>query len=234
MYYGFGWFYMDWTMVLLIPGLVLGLIAQSLVNSRFRRYSQVRSYRGLTGAQVAAGILAEAGLPDVEIEVVGGRLSDHYDPRTRKLRLSADVAHSDSVAALGVAAHEVGHAVQHSRGYFPLHLRNAVVPATKIGSWLYLPLFIAGLIFALEPLVWVGIGCFTLILLFQLVTLPVEFNASSRALVVLREGGYLEAEELTGARKVLSAAALTYVAGLVSSILILLRLLLIAGAFSRR
>ncbi|MCK4594190.1 zinc metallopeptidase, partial [bacterium] len=189
MYYGFGFFYYDWTLLLLIPGLLLGLVAQSLVRSRFRRYSKIRSYRGLTGAQVAAGILADAGLPEVEIEVVGGRLSDHYDPRTGKLRLSSEVAHSDSVAALGVAAHEVGHAIQHSRGYFPLHLRNAVVPATKIGSWLYLPIFIAGLIFAIEPLVWVGIGCFTLILLFQLVTLPVEFNASSRALAVLKDHG---------------------------------------------
>ncbi|MCX7022285.1 MAG: zinc metallopeptidase [bacterium] len=234
MFYGFGWFYMDWTMVLLIPGLILGLIAQSMVNSRFRRYSKVQTRGGLTGAQVAAGILTEAGLPDVEIEVVGGKLSDHYDPRTRKLYLSADVAHASSVAALGVAAHEVGHAIQHGSGYFPLHLRNAVVPATRIGSWLYLPLFIAGLIFAVEPLVWVGIGCFTLLLLFQLITLPVEFNASSRALVILRDGGYLEPEEQAGARKILSAAALTYVAALVSSILILLRLLLIAGAFSRR
>jgi len=234
MFYGFGLFYMDWTIVLLIPGLILGLIAQSLVSSRFRRYSKVRTRGGRTGAQVAAGILAEAGLPDVEIEVVGGRLSDHYDPRTRRLRLSADVAHSASVAAVGVAAHEVGHAVQHGSGYFPLHLRNAVVPATRIGSWLYLPLFIAGLIFAVEPLVWVGIGCFTLLLLFQLITLPVEFNASARALVILRDGNYLEPEEQRGARKVLSAAALTYVAALVSSLLILLRLLLIAGAFNRR
>ena len=195
MFYGFGWVYNDWTILLLLPGLILGLIAQSLVSSRFRRYSKVRTRGGLTGAQVAAGILAEAGLPDVEIEVVGGRLSDHYDPRTRKLYLSADVAHSPSVAALGVAAHEVGHAIQHSSGYFPLHLRNAAVPATRIGSWLYLPLFIAGLIFAWEPLVWVGIGCFTLLLLFQLITLPVEFNASSRALAILSDGNYLEPEE---------------------------------------
>ncbi len=234
MFYGFGLFYYDWTLLLLIPGLLLGLVAQSLVRSRFRRYSKIRSYRGLTGAQVAAGILADAGLPDVEIEVVGGRLSDHYDPRSGKLRLSNDTAHSDSVAALGVAAHEVGHAIQHSRGYFPLHLRNAVVPATKIGSWLYLPIFIAGLIFTIEPLVWIGIGCFTLILLFQLITLPVEFNASSRALAILRDHGYLEPGELIGARKVLSAAALTYVAALISSLLILLRLLLLAGTFGRR
>ena len=234
MFYGFGFFYYDWTLLLLLPGLILGLVAQSLVRSRFRRYSRLRTQRGLTGAQVAAGILADAGLPDVEIEVVGRRLSDHYDPRTGKLRLSSDVAYSDSVAALGVAAHEVGHAIQHSRGYFPLHLRNAAVPATRIGSWLYLPPFIAGLIFALEPLVWVGIGCFTLILLFQLITLPVEFNASSLALTVLRDHGYLEPGELAVARKVLSAAALTYVAALVSSLLILLRLLLIAGKFNRR
>lgn len=234
MFYGFGFFYYDWTLLLLLPGLILGLVAQSLVRSRFRRYSRVRTQRGCTGAQVAAGILADAGLPDVEIEVVARRLSDHYDPRTGKLRLSSDVAYSDSVAALGVAAHEVGHAIQHSRGYFPLHLRNAAVPATRIGSWLYLPLFIAGLIFALEPLVWIGIGSFTLILLFQLITLPVEFNASSRALAVLRDHGYLEPGELAGARKVLSAAALTYVAALVSSLLILLRLLLIAGKFNRR
>ncbi|HDR06031.1 MAG TPA: zinc metallopeptidase, partial [Candidatus Coatesbacteria bacterium] len=170
MFYGFGFFLYDWTILLLLPGLILGLIAQSLVNSRFRRYSQVRTRGGLTGAHVAASLLAEAGIPDVEIEVVGGRLSDHYDPRKRKLRLSADVAHSTSVAALGVAAHEVGHAVQHASGYFPLHFRNAAVPATRIGSWLYLPLFVAGLIFSIQPLVWVGIGCFTLLLLFQLIT----------------------------------------------------------------
>jgi hypothetical protein len=132
-----------------------------------------------------------------------------------------------------VAAHEVGHAVQHARGYFPLHLRNAAVPATRIGSWLFLPLFIAGLIFSLEPLIWIGIGLFAFTVVFQLVTLPVEFNASRRALAMLDDGGYLDPEELGGARKVLGAAALTYVAGLVTSLLMLLRLLLIAG-FGRR
>jgi hypothetical protein len=229
----FGLFYLDWTLVLLVPGLLLGLWAQYLIKSRFKRYSRIRSRRGLTGAQTAAYLLADAGLADVEIEVAGGRLSDHYDPRKRKLRLSPDTAHSGSVAALGVAAHEVGHAVQHARGYFPLHLRNAAVPATRIGSWLFLPLFIAGLIFSLEPLIWIGIGLFAFTVVFQLVTLPVEFNASRRALAMLDDGGYLDPEELGGARKVLGAAALTYVAGLVTSLLMLLRLLLIAG-FGRR
>ncbi len=229
----FGLFYLDWTLLLLVPGLLLGLWAQYLIKSRFKHYSQIRSRRGLSGAQTAAHLLADAGLADVEIEVAGGRLSDHYDPRKRKLRLSPDTAHSCSVAALGVAAHEVGHAVQHARDYFPLHLRNAAVPATRIGSWLFLPLFIAGLIFSLEPLIWIGVGLFAFTVVFQLVTLPVEFNASRRALAMLGDGGYLDPDELGGARKVLGAAALTYVAGLVTSLLMLLRLLLLAG-FGRR
>lgn len=229
----FGLFYLDWTLLLLVPGLLLGLWAQYLIKSRFKRYSQIRSRRGLSGAQTAAHLLADAGLADVEIEVAGGRLSDHYDPRKRKLRLSPDTAHSCSVAALGVAAHEVGHAVQHARDYFPLHLRNAAVPATRIGSWLFLPLFIAGVIFSLEPLIWIGVGLFAFTVVFQLVTLPVEFNASRRALAMLGDGGYLDPDELGGARKVLGAAALTYVAGLVTSLLMLLRLLLLAG-FGRR
>ncbi|MBD3399032.1 MAG: peptidase [Candidatus Coatesbacteria bacterium] len=229
----FGLFYLDWTLLLLVPGLLLGLWAQYLIKSRFKHYSQIRSRRGLSGAQTAAHLLADAGLADVEIEVAGGRLSDHYDPRKRKLRLSPDTAHSCSVAALGVAAHEVGHAVQHARDYFPLHLRNAAVPATRIGSWLFLPLFIAGLIFSLEPLIWIGVGLFAFTVVFQLVTLPVEFNASRRALAMLGDGGYLDPDEIGGARKVLGAAALTYVAGLVTSLLMLLRLLLLAG-FGRR
>lgn len=229
-----GWFYYDWTILLLLPGLLLGLWAQWLVKSRFKRYSRVRASRGVTGAQVAAALLADAGLSDIEIVVIGGRLSDHYDPRRQRLCLSADVAHSSSVAALGIAAHEAGHALQHAGGYYPLYLRNAAVPATKVGSWLYIPLFIAGLIFASEPLVWLGLGLFSLVILFQLITLPVEFNASRRAVALLREGGYLEGDEMVGARKVLGAAALTYVAALVSSLLILLRLLLIAGVGGRR
>ncbi|MCD4733651.1 zinc metallopeptidase [bacterium] len=231
--YGLGWFYYDWTILLMLPGLLLGLWAQWAVRSRFKRYSKMRTRSGLTGAQAAAGILAEAGLSNVEIEVIGGRLSDHYDPRKQVLRLSADVAHSDSVAALGIAAHEAGHAVQHALGYFPLHLRNAAVPVTKLGSWLYIPLFIAGLIFSFQPLIWIGIGCFSFVILFQLITLPVEFNASRRAMVSLRDGGYLEYDELPGARKVLSAAALTYVAALVTSILLLIRLLVISGVLRR-
>lgn len=229
----FGWFYMDWTLVFMVPGLLLGLWAQWLVNSRFKRYSKVRARSGLSGAQLAAALLADAGLGDVEIRVVGGRLSDHYDPRRRRLSLSAEVAHSASVAALGVAAHETGHAVQHARGYFPLHLRNAVVPATRLGSWLFIPLFIAGLIFASEPLVWIGIGLFAIVIFFQLITLPVEFNASRRALTLLREGAYLDGGELEGASKVLGAAAMTYVASLVTSLLVLLRLLFISGALRR-
>jgi len=173
-------------------------------------------------------LLNRSNCDSVSIQQTGGSLTDHYDPRSKVLRLSNSVYGSNSVAAIGVAAHECGHAMQHQEGYAPLRLRSALVPVVNLGSNLYFPIFLLGILFSWEPLIYVGIACFGLTLLFSLVTLPVEFNASSRAIRALREGGYLGEEELKGAKAVLDAAALTYVASAISSLLQLIRLLLIA------
>ncbi|MDD3243211.1 MAG: zinc metallopeptidase [Eubacteriales bacterium] len=223
------YFFYDPTVLLLFAGLILGLIAQSAVNGAFRKYSAVPSSAGWTGAQAARRILDENGLQDVRIEMVSGRLSDHYDPRSKVLRLSQEVYESNSLAALGVAIHEAGHAMQHATGYGPLILRSTLVPLANIGSTLSWPIFLLGLLFSYQPLLYVGIIAFGLAVVFQLVTLPVEFNASSRAMQMLDAGGYLTPEEQVGTRKVLRAAAMTYVASALASILQLLRLFMLAG-----
>lgn len=225
------YFYYDWTMILVIPGLLLGLYAQFKVKSTFDRYSRVRTKSGLTAEAAARMLLSRGGSTNVTISRVNGSLTDHYDPSSKTLRLSDSVYGSDSVAAVGVAAHECGHALQEHDGYGLLKLRTALVPVVNIGSSLYLPIFMAGLLFSWEPLQTVGILCFGLTLLFSLVTLPVEINASKRALGML--DGVLEAEELQGAKAVLSAAALTYLASVISSALQLLRLILISRSRSR-
>jgi len=225
------YFYYDWTMILVIPGLLLGLYAQFKVKSTFDRYSRIRTKSGLTAEQAARALLSRGGSTNVTISRVNGSLTDHYDPRSNTLRLSDTVYGSDSVAAVGVAAHECGHALQEHDGYGLLKLRTALVPVVNIGSSLYLPIFMAGLLFSWEPLQMVGILCFGLTLLFSLVTLPVEINASRRALGMLE--GVLDAEELQGAKAVLSAAALTYLASVISSALQLLRLILISRSRNR-
>ena len=225
------YFYYDWTMILVIPGLLLGLYAQFKVKSTFDRYSRIRTKSGLTAEQAARALLGRGGSANVTISRVNGSLTDHYDPRSNTLRLSDTVYGSDSVAAVGVAAHECGHALQEHDGYGLLKLRSALVPVVNIGSSLYLPIFMAGLLFSWEPLQMVGILCFGLTLLFSLVTLPVEINASKRALGMLE--GVLDAEELQGAKAVLSAAALTYLASVISSALQLLRLILISRSRNR-
>ena len=225
------YFYYDWTMILVIPGLLLGLYAQFKVKSTFDRYSRIRTKSGLTAEAAARMLLSRGGSTNVTISRVNGSLTDHYDPRSNTLRLSDTVYGSDSVAAVGVAAHECGHALQEHDGYGLLKLRSALVPVVNIGSSLYLPIFMAGLLFSWEPLQMVGILCFGLTLLFSLVTLPVEINASKRALGMLE--GVLDAEELQGAKAVLSAAALTYLASVISSALQLLRLILISRSRNR-
>lgn len=225
------YFYYDWTMILVIPGLLLGLYAQFKVKSTFDRYSRIRTKSGLTAEQAARALLSRGGSTNVTISRVNGSLTDHYDPSSKTLRLSDSVYGSDSVAAVGVAAHECGHALQEHDGYGLLKLRTALVPVVNIGSSLYLPIFMAGLLFSWEPLQMVGILCFGLTLLFSLVTLPVEINASKRALGMLE--GVLDAEELRGAKAVLSAAALTYLASVISSALQLLRLILISRSRNR-
>ena len=221
-------FYWDWTMILVIPGLLLGLWAQMRVSSAFRKYSAVHARSGMSAEDVARSMLNQAGCGNVSIRSVSGNLTDHYDPRNNTLRLSDGVYGSSSVAAIGIAAHECGHAMQQHEGYAPLVLRSALVPVVNLGSNLYFPIFLLGLLFSWEPLIYVGIACFALTLVFSLVTLPVEFNASGRALRVLDQQGYLSSEEMDGARAVLSAAAMTYVAATISSLLQLMRLLIIA------
>jgi Zn-dependent membrane protease YugP len=206
-----------WVVCAGIP-LLFGLWAQMKVKRTFAKYADVRPHNGMTGAQAAAAVLQSSGLPDLQIRPVAGQLSDHYDPRSKTLNLSEDVGGAATVAALGVAAHEAGHAVQDARGYKPMQLRSTLVPAASIGSQLWIfPAFL-GLILGSTGLVNVGLVLFLAVVLFQLVTLPVEFDASHRAIVALEGGGLLGAEELSGARKVLQAAALTYIAALAASI----------------
>lgn len=221
-------FYWDWTMIFVIPGLLLGLWAQMRVSSAFKKYSAVHAHNGMSAEEVARAMLNRSGCGEVSVRTVSGNLTDHYDPRNNTLRLSDGVYGSTSVAAIGVAAHECGHAMQQHEGYAPLKLRSALVPVVNLGSNLYFPIFLLGLVFSWEPLLYVGIACFALTLVFALVTLPVEFNASGRALSVLEEQGYLSRDEMDGARAVLNAAAMTYVAAAISSLLQLVRLLIIA------
>ena len=221
-------FYYDPTYLLLIPGLLLALYAQVKVSSTFAKWKQVHSRVGMTGAQIARLILDENGAGDVRVERVPGSLTDHYDPEDGVLRLSDEVYASGSVAALGVAAHEAGHAIQDAQDYVPLRMRASMVPVANIGSQAAIPLFMLGLIFSWQPLLKIGIQCFALAVVFYVVTLPVEFDASRRAVAVLA-AGYLPEDEVKGVREVLSAAALTYVAAALQAVLQLLRLMLLAN-----
>ena len=224
---------MDWTMIVLLPAILLAVWAQNKVKSTFEQYSRVRSRRGITGREAARAILTSYGLGSMPIKPIAGQLTDHDDPHSRSLSLSEPVYDSTSIAAIGVAAHEVGHAVQHATGYKPLALRNSIVPVvnlTNMASW---PLFLMGLIVGNSRLMNIGILLFVGVVLFHLVTLPVELDASRRALKVLSSNGMMDGEEVTGARKVLGAAAMTYVAALVQSVLQLVRLLLLRNSRSR-
>ena len=234
--YGYGYGYrLDPTIFLVLIGVLLSLWAQNRVNSTFARYSRVRSFSGMTGAEAARRLLNAQGIYDVTVQPVSGKLTDHYDPRTKVVKLSDSVYNATSVAAIGVAAHECGHAMQHNEGYGPLRFRSALVPVANFGSQLSWPMILLGILFGGlgSPLVQVGILMFSLAVLFQLVTLPVEFNASSRAVRLLDSQGILSGEEVDGTRKVLKAAALTYVAAAAGSILQLLRLVILFGGRDR-
>ena len=225
-------YYLSYGLVL-IGILITGLAALN-VRTTFARYSKIPNSRGLTGMDVARMMLEQAGIYDVSIQPIQGNLTDHYSPREKVLRLSESVYSSTSVAAIGVAAHECGHALQHKEGYAPLRLRSISVPLANIGAWLSWPVIILGIALDWFGLAQLGIYLFAFVVAFQLITLPVEFNASRRALTVLETGGYLSSEELSGSRKVLTAAAMTYVAALLSTILQLLRLIMIVGGGRRR
>lgn len=230
----YGYYYYDPTYMLIIISALISLFAQFLVNSRFSKYSRVRSRSGMTGAQAAERILQSQGIYDVAIQRVSGKLTDHYDPRNKTLNLSDAVYASTSVAAVGVAAHECGHAIQHARGYAPLSFRSALVPVANIGSQLSWLFIILGIFFGgSHTLIMIGILMFSAAVLFQLVTLPVEFNASGRALKLLSETGILQKDEVSDTRKVLSAAALTYVAAAATAVLQLLRLIRLFGGNDR-
>lgn len=228
-YYGIDSYYL----ILVLPAILFSLWAQMKVKSTFAKYERVRSYAGYTGAQIARRILDENGLYDIRVEHIRGSLTDHYDPRAGVVRLSDSVYNSASVAAVGVAAHETGHAVQHATNYAPLGIRNTIIPMTNIGSQLSMPLILLGLLLNSSNLIFVGIAAFSMMTLFQLITLPVEFNASARAVRTLTNGGMMSDEELSGTKKVLTAAALTYVAALLVSAMQLLRLILIFGGRRR-
>lgn len=226
--------YFDPTYVLVLLGALISMFASFRVQTSFSKYSRMNNPRGLTAEQAAYRILQDAGIYDVHIERIRGNLTDHYSPSEKILRLSDSVYGSSSVAAIGVAAHECGHAIQHQVGYGPLTLRSFAVPIANIGSKLSWPLILLGLALGFTGLSQAGVILFTFVVFFQLITLPVEFNASHRALSILRNSNMLEDQELRGARKVLTAAALTYVAALFSSILQLLRLILITQRRERR
>lgn len=233
--YGYYGYYFDPTYILIIIAAIISLIAQWRVNSAFSKYSRVASMSGMTGAQAARMILQSNGINDVSVQRISGKLTDHYNPSTKVLNLSESVYGSTSVAAIGVAAHECGHAIQHARGYFPLSLRTALVPVANTGSQLSWVFIIVGAILSFnQTLITIGIIMFSAAVLFQLVTLPVEFNASARALEQLESNGILYRDEVSQTRKVLSAAALTYVAAAATAILQLLRLIILFGGRGRR
>jgi len=234
-YGAYGFYGLDWTYILVLIGAVLSMIASAKVNSTFNKYSRVRSASGMKGAEAAQRILQQNGIYDVTVEHVSGNLTDHYDPKNKVLRLSDATYASNSVAAVGVAAHECGHALQHNVGYLPLRIRSAIVPAANIGSRLGIPIILLGVLLSGNYfLIQLGIWVFSLAVLFQIVTLPVEFNASNRAMAMMERYGILSGEELRSTRKVLSAAAMTYVAAATSSILQLLRLVILFGGNRRR
>ncbi len=233
-YYGFDWTYI----ILVLPCLILSLWASARVNSTFKRYSGQISARRITGAQAAQRVLQANGVLGVRIERVAGKLTDHYDPKSNVIRLSQDVYDNASTAAIGVACHEAGHAVQYAQNYAPIKLRAAIIPITNIGSRLAMPLILIGVLFTAlgsfsDTIIYIGIACFGLSLVFQLVTLPVEFNASRRAMIAIRDSNLLTDEEQRGARKTLSAAAMTYVAATAVSLVQLLRLVMIFGGRRR-
>ena len=240
------YYYFDWSyLVLVVPALLFSLWASAHVNSTFKKYSAIRNVRGMTGAEAARAVLNANGVTDVRIEYVSGNLTDHYDPKNKVIRLSQDVYDAATPAAVGVAAHEAGHAAQYAAHYLPIRIRAAIIPATNIGSKLSVPLIILGLllpglrIFApytefFNLIAWIGVACYSLCVLFQLVTLPTEFNASRRAVTAIERCGLLLPEEQQGAKKVLKAAALTYVAALSASLAQLLRLIIIVGGRQRR
>lgn len=240
------YYYFDWSyLVLVVPALLFSLWASARVNSTFKKYSAMRNARGMTGAEAARAVLNANGVTDVRIEYVSGNLTDHYDPKNKVIRLSQDVYDAATPAAVGVAAHEAGHAAQYAANYLPIRIRAAIIPATNIGSKLSVPLVILGLllpglrIFApytefFNLIAWIGVACYSLCVLFQLVTLPTEFNASRRAVAAIERCGLLLPEEQQGAKKVLKAAALTYVAALSASLAQLLRLIIIVGGRQKR
>ena len=234
-YYGFDWTYI----VLVLPCMILAMWASANVNNTFKKYSSQRSLRHLTGAEAAQRVLRHNGVTNVRIERVSGNLTDHYDPRTNVIRLSDSVYASTSTAAIGVAAHEAGHAVQYAQNYAPIKLRAAIIPITNLGSRLAMPLILAGILFTFlgtfsTTLVYLGIAAFGLSVVFQLITLPVELDASRRAMQAIESAGLLTEEEQRGAKKTLQAAALTYVAATATAIAQLLRLLVIFGGRGRR
>ena len=234
-YYGFDWTYL----VIVLPCIILSMIASSSVNSTFNKYSKVNSIRRLTGAEAAQRVLSANGIRGVRIERVSGNLTDHYDPKTNVIRLSDSVYGSTSVAAIGVAAHEAGHAVQYAQNYGPIKLRSAIIPVTNFGSKIAMPLILAGILLSFlgglsNTLVYLGILAFSLSLVFQLVTLPVEFNASRRAMETIESGGLLTSEEQEGARKTLKAAAMTYVAATAVALAQVARLLILFSGRRKR
>ena len=234
-YYGFDWTYL----VLILPCMIFSMIASSRVNSTFQKYSAQYSQRRITGAEAARRVLAHNGVSGVRIERVAGNLTDHYDPRTNVIRLSDSVYNSTSVSAIGVACHEAGHAVQYAENYGPIKFRAAIIPITNIGSKLAMPLILLGVLLSFlgnlsYSIVYLGIACFGLSLVFQLVTLPVEFNASRRAMIAIEEGNILSPEEQRGAKKTLKAAAMTYVAATAVALAQLLRLIILFGGRRRR
>jgi len=238
MYYPY--YYFDWTMlVLVLPCMIFAMIASSNVNSTFKKYSSQHSRRGLTGAEAAQRVLRHNGVTGVRIERVSGNLTDHYDPKTNVIRLSDSVYSSTSTAAIGVAAHEAGHAVQYAKDYAPIKLRAAIIPITNIGSKLAMPLILAGILLTFlgnfsQVLVDLGIAAFGLSFVFQMVTLPVEFNASRRAMAAIEDAQLLTEEEQRGAKKTLKAAAMTYVAATAVALAQLLRLIILFGGRGRR
>lgn len=231
--YGFGYGLFDGTFILVVIGMVISLAASAYVKHTFSKYDQVKSAKQVTGTSAAQYILSSQGIQNVGVQQISGDLTDNYDSRNKMLSLSQSTARSTSVAAIGVAAHECGHAVQDAQDYFPLRLRHAIVPVANIGSQMAMPIILIGLLLQTQFLIQVGLIAFSLAFVFQVVTLPVEFNASRRALAILGEGGLLTEEEVPQARKVLTAAALTYVAAAISTLLQLLRLIILFGGRGR-
>lgn len=231
----YGFFIDYWYIILVIPAMIIAMIAQYKVKSTFNKFSKVRNMRNITGAYAAQAVLSYYGITDVRIERVNGKLTDHFDPRTKVIRLSDGVYDSTSVAAIGVACHEAGHAAQHAEGYAPIRIRNTLVPVCNIGSTLGIPLALIGLFLSFDILIYIGIALYAGIFIFHLVTLPVEFNASQRAISVIDSTDLLYDDEIGGAKKVLSAAAMTYVASMLVALANLLRFALrILAASGRR